>query len=60
MDGKTLIELSVNSNRTPGRARPVGAPFDDSKYHWRLDDQLFEDPAYEKTLKAGIVKCAHP
>ena len=38
----------------------VGAPFDDSKYHWRLDDEKLVYPAYEKTLKAGIVNvCIH-
>ena len=38
----------------------VGAPFDDSKYSWRLDDEKLVYPAYEKTLKAGIVNvCIH-
>jgi uncharacterized protein len=38
----------------------VGAPFDDSKYPWRLDDEKLVYPAYEKMVKAGIINvCVH-
>jgi uncharacterized protein len=38
----------------------VGAPFDDSKYPWKLDDEKLVYPAYEKMVKAGIVNvCIH-
>lgn len=38
----------------------VGAPFDNSKYPWRLDDEKLAYPAYEKMVKSGIVNvCIH-
>ncbi len=38
----------------------TGAPFEMSKYPWRLDDEKLAYPAYEKMVKAGIVNvCIH-
>jgi uncharacterized protein len=38
----------------------TGAPFEQSKYPWRLDDEKLVYPAYEKMVKAGITNvCIH-
>lgn len=38
----------------------VGAPFEPSKYPWRLDDEKLVYPAYEKMVKAVITNvCIH-
>jgi uncharacterized protein len=38
----------------------VGAPFENSPYKWRLDDEKLVYPAYEKMVKAGIRNvCIH-
>jgi hypothetical protein len=38
----------------------TGAPFDNSRWPWRLDDEKLVYPAYEKMVKAGIVNvCIH-
>jgi uncharacterized protein len=38
----------------------VGAPFENSKWRWRLDDEKLVYPAYEKMVKAGIRNvCIH-
>ncbi|MEW5744769.1 MAG: amidohydrolase family protein [Nitrospirota bacterium] len=38
----------------------TGAPFDSSRYPWRMDDEKLVYPAYERMAKAGITNvCIH-
>ncbi|UFS68840.1 amidohydrolase [Geomonas sp. RF6] len=54
------MDLAIPLKPDSWKGYTVGAPFENSKYHWRLDDEKLVYPAYEKMVKAGIKNvCIH-